>query len=74
MKLLVIRAKGHADKEVKRSIENDVCQAINQGFFVYGDDLDLFIADVDVLEVPEEKETVWFDGRRKVASDFNGND
>ncbi|OOE22031.1 hypothetical protein [Bacillus subtilis] len=74
MKLLLIRAKEHVDKEVKRSIENDVCQAINQGFFVYGDELDLSIADVDVLDVTEEKETLWIDGRRKEASDFNGND
>ncbi|MCY8975649.1 hypothetical protein [Bacillus atrophaeus] len=36
MKLLLIWAKGNMDKEVKRSIENDVRQAINQGFFVYG--------------------------------------
>ncbi|WJF88562.1 hypothetical protein [Bacillus subtilis] len=42
MKLVLIR--GHVDKEVKRSIENDVSVAINQGFFVYGDDIDVSVA------------------------------
>ncbi|CAI6265983.1 hypothetical protein NRS6085_09765 [Bacillus subtilis] len=47
MKLLLVRAKGRINKEVKRSIENDVRQAINQGFIVYWDDLDVSVADVD---------------------------
>ncbi|MCY7886350.1 hypothetical protein MOA93_14750 [Bacillus spizizenii] len=72
MKLLLIRAKGHVDKEVKRSIENDVRQAINQGFYVYGDDIDVSVADVDASEITQGKETLWVDGRRMEASDFNG--
>ncbi|MDP0481814.1 hypothetical protein [Bacillus subtilis] len=44
MKLVLIRAKRHGDKEVKRSMENDVSVAINQGFFVYGDDIDVSVA------------------------------
>ncbi|MCY8947982.1 hypothetical protein [Bacillus atrophaeus] len=70
MKLLLIRAKGHMDKEVKRSIESDVRQAINQGFFVYGDDLDVSVADVDASEITQGEETLWVDGRRMEASNF----
>lgn len=55
MKLLLIRAKGHVDKEVKRSIENDIRQAISQGFYVYGDDIDVSVADVDVSEITRGK-------------------
>ncbi|MFJ9204116.1 hypothetical protein ACIROP_04510 [Bacillus velezensis] len=46
--------------------------AINQGFFVYGDDIDVSVADVDVSEITQGEETLWVDGRRMEASDFNG--
>lgn len=36
--------------------------------------IDLSIADGDVPEITEEKEILWFDGRRMEATHFNGND
>ncbi|WP_430792441.1 hypothetical protein [Bacillus subtilis] len=71
MKLVLIRAKRPVDKEVKRSIENDVNVAIAGLLCIWGRHR-CVSCDVDVSEITQGEETLWVDGRRMEASDFNG--